>query len=269
MPDWLDPVVQMIKELGSQPIVKTLDLKLVSEFPAGNHITHATYFRIFAARLIEEDEVLYLDGDIIVQQSLDQLFDLDLGDDYLAAVADPSVKDLERLHLSPEQGYFNAGVMMLNLKQWRATDFDSRVLEFIALNPKKVFFNDQCGLNAIAQGKWKKLHPKWNLQTAFFEEKSKSDCLRVFSSVQIREAMTHPSIIHFTGSNKPWNLGCEHPLKKLFWKNLDQTPFRSSLPLNFSLVNVLKSFFPESVKRSYWRYLHRKRVESKPNLGKV
>ncbi|WP_330847659.1 glycosyltransferase, partial [Streptococcus suis] len=70
----------------------------------------SSWLRFFIADIVKEDRAIYLDSDLVVNGSLDYLFEMNLEDAYLAAVKDPS-KD--------EDGGFNAGVMVLNLVQWR------------------------------------------------------------------------------------------------------------------------------------------------------
>ena len=49
------------------------------------HINHMTFARYFIPDFVEEDKVLYLDSDLVVTADLTALFEMDLGENYLAA----------------------------------------------------------------------------------------------------------------------------------------------------------------------------------------
>ena len=65
------------------------------------HIKYQTYFRYLIPEYVEEDRVLYLDCDMIVTDSLDELFNMDLNGCPVGAVADLPRTDME----------FNAGLL--------------------------------------------------------------------------------------------------------------------------------------------------------------
>lgn len=248
----------MIDSSGSEARLKTVSDELFHSLKFNLQFTSATYYRVMAGDLFEESKIIYLDSDIIVEGSLMELWDIDLEDCPLAAVTDPLITDFHRLDLSPAQGYFNSGIMLLNLDRWRAIGLGEQVLSYIKNFPDRIQYADQCGLNAILKGNWKRLGPKWNVQSSFLEKESCEDCKKAFSENELMEAQNDPKVIHYTGTIKPWNLGSRHPKKHLFWNYLVQTPFKRRLPLDFSLVNLIKSFFPLAVKKYYWRRLHRK-----------
>ena len=65
-----------------------------------------TFARYFIPDFVEEDRVLYLDSDLVVTLDLTALFEMDLGENYLAAA--PSC-------FGVGVG-FNAGVLLINNK---------------------------------------------------------------------------------------------------------------------------------------------------------
>lgn len=256
--NWIQPLVKLIDDSGSTSQIKTVTDELFRNLKFNLQFTEATYYRVMAGELFQESKIIYLDSDTLVNGSLNELWDMDLGEYPLAAVEDPLILDYPRLDLLPEHGYFNSGVMVLNLDRWREMGLGKQVLSYIKNFPEKIQYADQCGLNAILKGNWKRLAPKWNLQTAFLEKESLENCKNAFSDLELSTASTDPRIIHYTGRIKPWNLGSRHPKKSLFWNYLAQTPFKRRLPLDFSFLNLIKSIFPLSIKKYYWRYLKRK-----------
>lgn len=258
-PEWIEPLAVMVQNMGSEVILKSVSLDSLSNIKLNRHFTLATYFRLFAANLIGESKALYLDSDILINGDLTELWETDLGEYPLAAVGDFLIDDFARLDLSPEDGYFNSGVMILQLDKWRELNLGDTVIDYLYEFPEKIEYADQCGLNAVLSGNWYRLTPKWNLQSNSDSILNKS----YFSENDWTTALNHPRIIHFTGVPKPWNLGCNHPYKSLYWNYLKQTPLSRRLPLDFTLTNLLKAYFPLSLKKKYWRYLGRKQLKSK------
>ena len=100
----------------------------------------------------EEDLALWLDADTIVEGDISGLFETDFGDCYVAAVVEPT-------RCKDPFTYFNAGVLLLDLKKLR----DGKCCEWIDyINRHKLTFPDQDCINLLCQGKIKKLDPIWN-----------------------------------------------------------------------------------------------------------
>ena len=112
-----------------------VDESLFSAFPIGRegqntHVgtSYATYYRRLLSELLPNDinRVLYLDGDIIVMDSLNERWSTDMHDKAIAAVPDSynnKIEHYNRLHYPQPLGYFNAGVLLINLDYWRANNF--------------------------------------------------------------------------------------------------------------------------------------------------
>ncbi len=78
------------------------------------------------------DKILYLDGDIIIRDSLTELYEYDIKDYYVAAVRDlPQVLYREQPIGKEISGidYFNSGVMLLNLKKMRENEIEAKLIE--------------------------------------------------------------------------------------------------------------------------------------------
>ena len=94
-----------------------MDSTLIDNLPLSkaeglNHISKATYYRLLIADILpkEIDRVLYLDCDIIVNDSLEELWGIDMTGKAIAASPQiGSGHDCERLGYPIEDGYFNAG----------------------------------------------------------------------------------------------------------------------------------------------------------------
>ena len=211
------------------------------------HFTKAMYYRLMIPNFIHEDIVLYLDADIVVNGSVKDLFNTELGDKYIAAVLNPGFKRHEELNMSLNVEYFNSGMMLINNKLWKRHDLTKHIIEFIDLKNNIIQFPDQDGLNAIINGNWKKIDLKFNQQAVIFEENfhSKYNC---FTDNELKEAKNNPVIIHYTGSSKPWHFRNKHPYKHLYWRYLKMTPFKRYIPEDLTVINVIKWMIPRSIK---------------------
>ncbi len=190
------------------------------------HITIHTYFRLFIPNLIDAERVLYLDSDLVVTGSVQELFEIDFEDNYILAVSDRNGllknsihESIEVLGMLQDAKYFNAGVMVINMEKWCANKIAEKVIEFVENNPQ-IKFADQDGLNAIINGQWKELEDKYNIQhnLAILSEKAE------ISNNLINE-IKNKCIIHFTYIYKPWSIRCVNPFSEEYYKYLKTTPY--------------------------------------------
>jgi len=222
---------------------------LFSEMVTNYHFTKAMYYRLLIPDLISDDKVLYLDCDIVVNESIHQLYNNNIDPYFVAAVLNPGFTRNRELNMSSNSDYFNSGVLLINLKKWRDENLKSRVILFLSENKKVLQFPDQDGLNAIIDGNWKLIPLKFNQQAVIFENNF-TDRYPYFAPSELYEAKTSPVIIHYSGSSKPWHTRNKHPFKYLYWRYLRMTPYKYSLPTDLTLVNILKWITPRFLKNS-------------------
>jgi lipopolysaccharide biosynthesis glycosyltransferase len=212
------------------------------------------YYRLLIPSLIDEKKVLYLDSDIIVNGSIRELYDTDLGDAYVGAIEDPGFDRHDKLRMERSARYFNSGMMLINLAKWKESGVQKKVIDFIEHNPDAIWFPDQCGLNSIINGKWKKVPLKFNQQSSIFSEgfDDKFDC---FNKEELQEARTKPVIIHYTSGSKPWHSKNSHPYKSYYWKYLKMTPYRHAIYSDLRPMHLLKSMIPKDIKSAIKKIL--------------
>ena len=78
-------------------------------------------------------------------------------------------------------------------------------------NADTLMFWDQDALNATLHGRWKPCPPIWNAVGPFFEDRSAAEL--DISEQDLFDVRSNPRIVHFTGSEKPWNYHFSHPFK--------------------------------------------------------
>lgn len=247
----------------------SLDSRLLDNFKITHHVSKATYFRLLLPNFLPKDieTVMFLDSDIIVNGSLDEILKLDFLKEnnissyknelknigfsgnheyYLFAVDHKySENDLIRLRRIGFKGnkYFNAGVMYINLKKWRKENISKVLIKNATQYNEHLLWWDQDVLNITFNQKWGELDFKFN---AF--------------SLKSYNAEQDFKIIHYAGSSKPWHFRNNHPYKYLYWKYLRMTPFKRYIPEDFTLVNIIKSIIPNKLRHTIKRVINRKNI---------
>jgi len=194
----------------------------IENAPISKHITIATYSRVFLSSIIDEniDRILYIDCDVIINSDISELYHEDLSNFPIGACNEIiEFEDKKRLGLNLTDSYFNAGILLLNLKKWREENIEIDMLDFINNFPEKIKYWDQDVLNYCFKNNWKKLDPKYNVTHFYFYKDVYSPEYFGISHDDYSEIISNPKIIHFTSHKKPWIEGCDHPLAYLYFKN--------------------------------------------------
>jgi lipopolysaccharide biosynthesis glycosyltransferase len=181
-------------------------------FKEQTYITRTAYYRLLIPELLPDDldKAIYLDCDLVVQGDLSQMWQADIGDHYLLAVQDlwtPIAKhgllNHEELDLPLDAKYFNSGILLLNLKQWRADNVSTQLIHYLHEKRDRIRFHDQDVLNAVLAGRWGELNFRWNLTPGIhnvYWQKSASPV----EQEALSQAIRNPGIIHYAMVSKPW-----------------------------------------------------------------
>jgi lipopolysaccharide biosynthesis glycosyltransferase len=216
-----------------------VDLGTLRHAPTSRWISAASYYRLFLSELLPDtvDRLLYLDGDLIVRGSLHSLFDIELDDVVLAAVAEWCPAELQHLVTSPQERlglgdnapYFNAGVLYINLDMWRTLDIGRQGVDYVLTNldnPVKLEFHDQDTLNVVCAGRWMQVGPSFN-----YHAWSKTGDRHRAVSTTVTAGYTIPAagplIAHYNGEFKPWNGNFSHEFAADYWRYRSRTPYRN------------------------------------------
>lgn len=196
------------------------------------------YARLFVSSILpkELDRVLYLDCDIIVNQSIATLWKLDMQGKIIAALMDAFSKCYRaNIGLQPDDIMFNSGVMLIDLKRWKEEKIEEKILRFMMNHKGKVQQGDQGTLNAVLSHEIYCFEPKYNSITIFYDFDYREMMIyrktqKYYSQKQIMEAIEEPVIIHFTTSflsRRPWYEGCNHRYVKEWNKYKTLTPWNN------------------------------------------
>jgi lipopolysaccharide biosynthesis glycosyltransferase len=203
-----------------------------------NPLPAETYARFWVDDHFPADvkRVIYLDGDMLIVSPIDELLSLQMGNKVLAAVTIPGSVRVEALGYDPAHGYFNAGVLVINLERWR--ELGARALLIAAAHSiaDKVRDGDQCVLNYCFHADRIRLDYTWNVITPFFQ---KSNGLGLPKD-EIGRVARGARIVHFNGSSKPWQYQCLHPHRRTYLRYLRETEWRDYQPADYNFVNAVK-----------------------------
>lgn len=200
--------------------------------------SYNTYVKLFVSHWIESvDKVLFIDADTLVVGSVSNYFNEELGNNIIAAVPDAGIYDKISEVESDElinigKKYFNAGVMLLNLKLWREENLDSYISKKIKEYNGEWYNAEQSMLNYAFYDRCKYVHLRYNYYTPFhfqdYDKVSKYlDVKRAVSKMEYIEAKKAPAIIHFLGLPyvRPWYSKNLSPYKTIYMKYYKISPW--------------------------------------------
>ena len=204
--EWFSRLRMYIQEMGGDLI----DCKLIGPQFQMNwsnklpHINHMTFARYYIPDFVTEDKVLYLDSDLLVTDDLEELFELDLGENYLAAT---------RSCFSAGVG-FNAGVLLINNKKWKSNNMRQQLVDLTEKEHENVGEGDQSILNILFQNSCYQLEDTYNFQIGFDAGAAEKNHAFVFEI----PLTPLPKILHYISPDKPWKQFSVGRLREEWWK---------------------------------------------------
>jgi lipopolysaccharide biosynthesis glycosyltransferase len=200
---------QFVERQGHQLVAIYVDPELFADAPVFRHYTAEMYYRLAAHQFLPSqlDRVLYLDPDIVAINPIDELYDMDFeGNMFIAAEHTHSTKVANlfnklRLKTPNAKGYFNTGVMMMNLELMRKEVRLEDIYQFIRDNRFKLVLPDQDVLNGLY---WDKIKPvdgyRYNYDARYY------DMIQLLPNPKhdLQWIQENTVFIHYCGKDKPW-----------------------------------------------------------------
>ena len=231
---------------SSLTFVSLADTNL-KEMPNISYFSVNTFSRLFLPELLlHVDRILYIDCDLIVRCSLKSLWETSLSNKSLGVIPETTDRGLDYDRYLEKLGkkffYFNAGVLLINLKKVREENLFQKCLDFIRDNPEKLNYADQDALNAVFDDDTVELPRRWNANPTqrglrvLLRRKAEQPDL----SVEINEALYDPAIVHYVTSSKPWMFMYMGRFKREYWSVLKTTPWAEYRSSDVSVVGAMK-----------------------------
>lgn len=182
---------------------------LFADAPIFRHYTSEMYYRLAAHQFLPNDldRVLYLDPDIVVINTVKSFYESDFENClFIAAEHKHSTKVASlfnklRLKTPNAKGYFNTGVLLMNLEGMRKAVNVKDIYQFIEENRLKLVLPDQDVLNALY---WDKIKPadcyRYNFDARYYEITKRLPNPK-YSLEWIKQ---NTVFIHYCGKDKPW-----------------------------------------------------------------
>lgn len=165
------------------------------------------YYRLLAGEWLPHDldKILYLDPDILVINSLNALWEMDLRGYLFAAAAHTGKTEMansvNKIRLKTNTDYFNSGVLLMNLEEARREIIPDDLFRFVEDNPMALLLPDQDVLNALYGSRILSLDDaRWNYDARNYS----NYLLRSGGKENLEWVMENTSILHFCGKDKPW-----------------------------------------------------------------
>ena len=185
-----------------------------SRFKNVYHFSVVTYYRLFIASLFPQyDKVVYLDCDLVVLGDVSELYNAEIGANILGAAPEQFVQNTKEFRLYAESalgvnpdGYVNAGVLLMNLKEFRRCEIEERFIRLITEYDFDLLDPDQAYLNYLCLGKIHVLPNGWN------KEPMPLVC------------EGEKNIVHYALYKKPWQYD-DVMDGEYFWKYAKKSPF--------------------------------------------
>lgn len=184
-----------------------------------------TYARfLFQDMFPELGKVIYIDVDTLTLGDLADLYACPLDGHLLAAAVGKGtdradhcwgILNYKELGIPGDTPYFNAGVLVMDLLNWRKENFANRCMEYAAKHPELCIFWDQTVMNTLLAGRFLHLEEIWNQQLNGPEK-----------------PYTPEGILHYCGPEKPWAFTHDLPqdLIEIYFEELDRTAWQGWRP---------------------------------------
>ena len=205
---------------GQVDITK-VDITLFENFPQMKiypHLSVESYFRYLIPDLWPDlNRALYMDCDTIAKDDICKLWDLELGDCMVGACEEGYDYFLKwKQEIGIKGFYFNAGVMILDLKKFREHGIVEKLFSKTLEVGDRAEFADQDILNVVLDGNVKLLPARYNITVSTCQKSGAGNQNRpefLYKIGDLQQAVQSPGILHYNSPLKPTHLNCVHTFK--------------------------------------------------------
>ena len=202
------------------------------------YYTLAAYYRLFIETAFPQyDKAIYLDCDVVLLTDIAKLYDEDV-EGYLVGAVYEQNTDRDKNFTDyvtniigiPYYTYFNSGVMLMNLKEFRAFGVRDRFLNMLTTYNFDCLAPDQEYLNVICSGRVKYLPTGWNKHS--FPEPPEGEL----------------NLCHYALAHKPWHYA-DTINGEYFWEYAKHSEFYDRILAEFN------GFTEEDKLRDYQNFM--------------
>ena len=200
----------------------------------GYYVTGTALVKFCIPRLLPEyDKILYIDGDVLIQKDITELFSINIDSYYAAVVADMAAVVSCKWHIRLGlKNYFNSGLILFNAEKFREEGLEKRLFAVKKAHPEyqcmdQDVFNDVFDTNVrFLSQEWNLMMPNFLLMQEQMELTIKDINSFYGSNYESLMDMEHDAcIIHLTNEKKPWKYSDIY-MSKEWYRIFKKTPFR-------------------------------------------
>ncbi len=203
------------------------------------------------------ETVLYIDCDTIVHGSVAELerISAELLDRNLSVAAVPELympsdAKVRSIGFGRNETYYNAGVLLINLKNWRMRHIQDIFLNYYRKNKERLLYNDQDVINFCCRGEVLPLSPRYNISANFpyypYYFRRIIQPAYKESRRESKDLIRHPSIIHYMGDERPWINGNRNYYQAEYEYYKKMTPW-SGEPMVYGQESYMKLYHAMNV----------------------
>lgn len=245
--------------------------------------SYAANMRLFLPLVLEEkiSRILYVDADTIVNDSVQELYQMNM-EDYAVAMALDSLGTRYKYNIGllDKEPYYNSGVILFNLDNWRKYKCSEKIIEHI--QGTKVIYSspDQDLLNVVCKKYIMQLGSEWNYQPVHiaYTIPQYFKCYRdaaYYKPEQIEEAKKKVKIYHFFRflGEFPWHKNNLHPDNDIFDYYLEKSLWYDYIKQssNCNLLNKIEKglyrILPRGIFLEVFCFFHNLYVKGKNEIG--
>ena len=230
-----EKITKTVQNLGGNiEFIKIKNSKLEDCYVSGE-LSRASYFRLDIANILDEsiEKIIYLDCDLLVYDDIEKMWQLDMGGKPVAATCDLGIMASARVRkqknkfigLPFDAPYFNAGVLIMDLKKWRDGNYAEAIIALATQN--KYPNHDQDALNKFFMNNWQEIPLRWDVIPPVFNL-----FLKIVTKPDLRkkaiEAKLNPAIFHYAGGYKPWEYEIHDGFNDKYYEYLKLTEYKDA-----------------------------------------
>ena len=195
------------EKIGNNLIPICINGDIFINAPSSERYPQEMYYRLLAHKFLPESlsKIIYLDPDIIVINSIEKLWNLNI-DGYLFAAAAHTWKtdianNINHIRLKTKTDYFNSGVLLINLEECRKNIRENEIFDYVKEKGDGLILPDQDVLNALYSNRILQIEDAlWNYDVRNY----KSYKLFSHGEYDMDWVMKNTVFLHFCGNDKPW-----------------------------------------------------------------
>lgn len=239
--------------------------KRLEDFKIPRHNnSYASYYKLVLPIFLHEDisRIIYLDCDLIINGSLRELYETDLGDNVLGMTSLSHCELTHKMCGNLSGNLFNGGMVLIDLKKWRAENYTDRVIDYVSkCSPLDLVFIDE-GVIDIVVKKVKHVNYKFNTVIAYLEVQQKGGIKLLnkmlmyhfsYTDEEWNNAFETPVIVHYVSAEKPWFSNTTVLMVDVWDKYLEMSPWHDyqkkecKRPVSKKIRMVLYKILPVNI----------------------